>query len=266
MGRRPALHLAAFAAMAAALSACAFSDGGGKAIRESPVHGLISLELIAAEADGSLAVDGLGGSVDESDEGGGAAVLVDLLWPRWMLSFEGGSHLLSDGLDLSGGAVTIPDTISRYRHDELFVGAALLTIDGPAAQQGADAPRPPPRFRLDALAGARLNTVTIDDIEVGGFEVEEEREHWVDVLAGLRAEWRLSEWWSLRSRGDARVAGESDAAWSLRASVVYGPAPGWAIAAGWEARSVDFESGSGPSLGRYDALLSGPFIAFELLF
>jgi hypothetical protein len=263
MGAGSGFRFAACVALAAGAAGCALPDGGGKALSESPVHGLISLELIASDVDGTLSVDGFAGATDDSEGDGGAAVLIDLLWPRWMISFHSGTHGLTEDLDLRNGSVLLDDTVGDYRHDDLFVGMALVTVDGPAPMAD-DAPRPPSAFRLDALVGGRLNTVTVDDIGFAGLDIQEEREQWGDALAGLRAEWRLSDWLALRGHGDARIAGASDDAWSLRASLVYGPTPGWAIGAGWEARSVDFESNSGSD--RFDVRFSGPFLAFELLF
>ena len=261
----PSIRLLALACCAAA-AGCALPNQGGQALRDSPVHGLVSLQVNPTEVDADFAVDGFAGSTDGSEWEGGGSVLVDLLWPRWMLSFESGSTVLGDDFDLVNGGSVFRDAVAVYERDELLVGFTLLTAERLDPSAAADAPRPPARIRLDALAGGRLNTLTVDDIEVGGFDVDEEREHWGDAIAGLRAEWRISDWFTLRGRGDAAFAGDSDDAWSLRVSLVYGPSPGWAIGAGWEARAVDFESGAGPSLDGLDARFSGPFVAFELLF
>ena len=262
----PIGRLATAAVLAAAATGCAIPDQGGKALRESPVHGNVSLELLASEVSGGVAMDGFAGSTDGSEWDGGGSVLVDVLGPRWLLSFESGSHGLPDELDLDNGTLVLADPVAEYKRNELFLGVALVSIAGPDRRIAEEGPPPPARFRLDALAGGRMNTLEVDEITIGGFEVEEEQERWIDALAGVRAEWRISESFLLRGRGDTRIAGESDAAWSARVSVVYGPTPGWAVGAGWEARSVDFESGSGSGLDRFDVHFSGPFLALELLF
>jgi hypothetical protein len=176
----------------------------------------------------------------------GGGLSLDLLPDRWIGSFRSDGHVLPPRLEQPGG-----DTTSIHSW-EAAVGPKVLETEG---------------LRLDAFAGARAWAMRVSDSPSALPSRDEERETWVDPIAGIRAEVALGRGVSLRFRGDSSLGNSgSDRAWRGSAAGILGLSGSVSLSLGWEMSSVHRERGRGGGRFLYDATLSGPFLALELGF
>ncbi len=89
---------------------------------------------------------------------------------------------------------------------------------------------------------------------------------WTDFLIGVRAHSEISEKWSFTGKLDGAVGGDSDSAWYAQALFVRQIGDNKNFAVGYRYYDVDYASGSGLTLFKWDAAHSGPLFAFSWLF
>jgi hypothetical protein len=118
---------------------------------------------------------------------------------------------------------------------------------------------------FDIYAGARYYdqdiTVipdTLPEIPLG--------DDWTDILLGVRVNSEMSDKWSFTGILDAAVGGDSDSALFAQALFVRQIGDNKNFGVGYRYYDVDYESGSGLSLFKWDVAHSGPVFAFSWLF
>ncbi len=114
----------------------------------------------------------------------------------------------------------------------------------------------------DLYAGIRYNdqdiTIIPDmlpDIELG--------DDWTDFVLGVRFSNELSDKWSFTGKFDVTVAGDSDSAWSTQVLFLRHIGDNKHFDIGYRHYDVDYESGSGMSLFKWDVAHSGPLVGFS---
>ena len=124
---------------------------------------------------------------------------------------------------------------------------------------------------LEVLAGGRLNIIA-GEIEflpsAGPFPLEVDRNWtWFDPFVGARATVPAGSRWLFVFRGDIGGFGiGSSFAWQIYPVVSYRFSRLFGVAVGYRALSMDFESGSGTDLFRYDMTTFGPEIGVSFHF
>lgn len=118
---------------------------------------------------------------------------------------------------------------------------------------------------VDFYGGVRYNeqniTIVPDmmpEIDLG--------DDWTDYVLGVRFSNKISDKWSFAGRLDATVAGDSDSAWSAQALFLRHIGNNKQFHIGYRHYDVDYESGSGLSLFKWDVVHSGPNIGFSWMF
>ena len=127
---------------------------------------------------------------------------------------------------------------------------------------------------LDALVGFSLNEYF--DIYAGARYYDQDitvvpnmapqiplGDSWTDFLLGVRVNNEISEKWSFTGKLDAAVGGDSDSAWYAQALFVRQIGDNKNFAIGYRYYDVDYESGSGLTLFKWDVAHSGPLFAFS---
>jgi hypothetical protein len=120
-------------------------------------------------------------------------------------------------------------------------------------------------YQFEVLGGARFIDLTAEVTE------ESERlldgsESWVDPFLGGRYNWPFARDWKLLVRGD--IGGFSIGSkftWNLVTGVDWRPA-NLGFFFGYRVWSVDYESGSGDSLFKYDVIRHGPALGVTFMF
>jgi hypothetical protein len=122
-------------------------------------------------------------------------------------------------------------------------------------------------FRVDALAGARITSVEVGiNADVGNVS---RHQTLFDPIVGARAELGLTNWLSLKARGDVGGFGiqawdTSDVSYNVDAGLNFHLATWFDVALGYRWLKYDFEMGSDDS--SFDASLSGPYVALTFSF
>jgi len=80
---------------------------------------------------------------------------------------------------------------------------------------------------------------------------------WTDFIIGVRFGTSMSEKWSFMGKMDGAVGGDSDSAWYVQAVVSRHFGTNKHLDLGWRYYDVDYESGSGVSLFKWDVAHSG---------
>jgi hypothetical protein len=122
---------------------------------------------------------------------------------------------------------------------------------------------------LTLFAGARLVDLgsTLDYTGTNASQNGHQSKSWVDPFVGAQLNVALSERWWLDLHGD--VGGfnvGSKLAWQAYANVGYRASDLVSVYLGYRALDMDYESGSGSTLFRYDVLTAGPQIGVAFRF
>ncbi len=201
--------------------------------------------LVAAAMDGTVGVRGHDVPLDvpfskvwDNLSFGGMAHF-DMMNDRWLVSSDivymdlEQSAAAANGTADVGVTETFFDVLGGYRVSpalSLLVGARLADLGGDLRYTGAH-------------------------VESGGSQSKT----WVDPLIGAQVNAALSENWWVDLHGDIGGFGVgSKKAWQAYGHVGYRASNVVSIYAGYRALDIDYESGSGSSLFRYDVLSSGP--------
>ncbi len=154
---------------------------------------------------------------------------------------------------------------------------AELTINIVRATVGYDVWRVPlsctscyPCFTLNAFAGARYYSMGVEITQnVPGAaprNVDRDRE-WVDPIVGTHLLLDFSRCWSAFLKADIGGFGVgSDLSWAVGVGVEWRFWKHLALQAGWNVLDVDYSTGSGANLFRYDINNSGPFLNILAIF
>ncbi len=122
---------------------------------------------------------------------------------------------------------------------------------------------------LTLLAGARLVDLG-QELEFTGPRASatgKVSKSWVDPFVGALLDARLADRWRLALRGDIGGFGVgSKGAWQAYADISWRASDLVSVYAGYRALDMDYESGSGSTLFRYDMLSSGPQIGVAFHF
>lgn len=119
------------------------------------------------------------------------------------------------------------------------------------------------KVTVDALGGFRLWDMKVEadakDLDIS----EEESVRWVDPILGARANFNLSEDWSLSAYGDVGGFGlGADLTWQLLGTANYQLTESISLSAGYRHLYTDYHSGG----VRIDAHMSGPVFGINFRF
>lgn len=89
---------------------------------------------------------------------------------------------------------------------------------------------------------------------------------WTDFILGARFRTPVGEKWSLAGRLDGAVAGDSDSAWYLQGAFMRHFGETMHLDLGWRYYDVDYASGTGVSVFKWDVAHSGPVVGFSWQF
>ena len=122
--------------------------------------------------------------------------------------------------------------------------------------------------KVEAVFGARWNFIQGRIEFTGPLNLTvEQTKHWVDPLVGLRLHHRIGERWRFTLQGDIGGFGAgSDFAWHLFPVVEAAVGKRASLAFGYRALGMNYETGSGSELFRYDVITSGPVIGMTFRF
>jgi hypothetical protein len=240
--------LGLFAATAALLlvgpNAAAQSSPGGWQFTIAPY-------LVAAAMDGTVGIKGQEVTLDVpfskiwDNLHFGGMVHFDMKNDRWLLSSDLIYMNLQQSTDVAGGTATVTQTFVEaaggYRVSREFTvlaGARFVDLGGKLSFTGTNADR----------SGSQSKS-------------------WVDPFVGAQLNVALSERWWFDLHGD--IGGfnvGSKLAWQAYADVGYRASDLVSVYLGYRALDMDYESGSGSTLFRYDVLTAGPQIGVAFHF
>jgi len=124
---------------------------------------------------------------------------------------------------------------------------------------------------LEALGGARFTdleaTTRISGLPDPIPQVIVSDQNWWDPIIGLRYIWQMGEKWKLSLKGDVGLgfgAGDtSESTWNAVGLIHFQPWRVVGFVGGYRAFDVDYETGTGRNLFKYDVLMHGPVIAVK---
>jgi hypothetical protein len=209
--------------------------------------------LVAAAMDGTVGVKGQEVTLDVpfSDIWAnlhfGAMVHFDMKNDRWLVSSDLIYMNLQQSTDVANGTAeatmteTFVEVAGGYRVSKEFTvlaGARFVDLGGKLAFTGTNADR----------SGSQSKS-------------------WVDPFVGAQVNVALSDHWWLDLHGDVGGFGVgSDLAWQAYADVGYRASDLVSVYVGYRALDMDYESGSGSTLFRYDVLTAGPQVGVAFHF
>ena len=117
---------------------------------------------------------------------------------------------------------------------------------------------------LDLIGGFRYYDVNAEIDVVGVPPRIDESQDWVDAMLGARYIWTIADKWSFMAKGDIGFGG-SDLAWNLAGLFDYQPWKHVSLLFGYRYMSIDYDSGSGASLFRYDVKMHGPLLGVNFV-
>jgi hypothetical protein len=209
--------------------------------------------LVAAAMDGTVGVKGHDVTLDVpfskiwDNLHFGGMVHFDMKNDRWLLSSDVIYMNLQQSAEVANGTAEVSVT-------ETFFEAA----GGYRVSQA---------FTL--LAGARLVDLgsTLDFTGTNVSQNGNQSKSWVDPFVGAQLNVALSDRWWLDLHGDVGGFGVgSDLAWQAYADVGYRASDLVSVYVGYRALDMDYESGSGSTLFRYDVLTAGPQVGVAFRF
>jgi hypothetical protein len=119
--------------------------------------------------------------------------------------------------------------------------------------------------RFEVLGGIRYFDVNAD-IKENQIPTAEGNESWIDPIVGGRYTWPFARDWSFLARGDVGGFGVgSDFTWNVVAGVDYRVGD-VSFFFGYRAFGVDYSSGTGDDLFKYDVIRNGPGIGMTFRF
>jgi len=209
--------------------------------------------LVAAAMDGTVGVKGHDVTLDVpfskiwDNLHFGGMIHFDMKNDRWLLSSDVIYMNLQQSTDVANGTAEVSVT------ETFFEVAGGYRIS--------------PVFTL--LGGGRLVDLgcTLDFTGTNVTENGHQSKSWVDPFVGAQLNVALSELWWFDLHGD--IGGfnvGSKLAWQAYADVGYRASDLVSVYLGYRALDMDYESGSGSPLFRYDVLTAGPQIAVAFRF
>ena len=119
--------------------------------------------------------------------------------------------------------------------------------------------------QFDIVAGVRYNEVKLEyDIRNLPFD-NRRTENWWDPVVGVRYRYPIADRWTLQLRGDIGGFGiGSDFTWQTIGLIDYQPWKYVSLVGGYRALSLDYETGSGSEVFKYDVLLHGPVLGLNI--
>jgi hypothetical protein len=118
---------------------------------------------------------------------------------------------------------------------------------------------------FDIYAGARFYDQDIKIIP-NTLPVIPLGDDWTDILLGVRFHNDINDQWSFTGKLDGAVGGDSDSAIYAQALFLRHIGDNKMFSAGYRYYDVDYESGSGLSLFKWDVTHSGPLVGFSWFF
>jgi hypothetical protein len=115
---------------------------------------------------------------------------------------------------------------------------------------------------FDVYAGARYYDQDITIVPDMAPEIPL-GDSWTDFLLGVRVKNEISKKWSFTGKVDGAVGGDSDSAWYLQVMFLRHIGTNKHVDFGYRYYDVDYESGSGLSLFKWDVAHSGPVVGFS---
>jgi hypothetical protein len=238
--------LATTALLLVGTNAAAQSSPGGWQFTIAPY-------LVAAAMDGTVGLKGHDVALDVpfskiwDNLHFGGMIHFDMKNDRWLLSSDVIYMNLQQDAEVANGTAEVSVT------ETFFEVAGGYRIS--------------PVFTL--LGGARLVDLgsTLDFTGTNVTESGHQSKSWVDPFVGAQLNVALSERWWLDLHGD--VGGfnvGSKLAWQAYADVGYRASDLVSVYLGYRALDMDYESGSGSTLFRYDVLTAGPQVGVAFRF
>jgi hypothetical protein len=117
---------------------------------------------------------------------------------------------------------------------------------------------------LELLAAVRYNDLSVAASTPQG-EADERGAGWADAFAGVRFSPAFGERWLLSLRGDVG-AGGSSFAWFVGGNAFYRLSETFRLGFGYRALSVDYESGEGRDLVKWDMVTHGLYLGLVMDF
>ena len=119
--------------------------------------------------------------------------------------------------------------------------------------------------QFDMVAGVRYNEVKLE-YNIRNLPLDNSRtENWWDPVVGVRYRYPIADRWTLQLRGDIGGFGiGSDFTWQTIGLIDYQPWKYVSLVGGYRALSLDYETGSGNDVFKYDVLLHGPVLGLNI--
>jgi len=209
--------------------------------------------LFAAGLDGTLTVKGYETEIDLpfsdiiSDLHFAAMVHFDMQNERWVVSSDLIYVDLDDSRDVARGTVTASVKETLW---DVFGGYRVSPV-------------------VTLLAGARYVDLSTGLRFAGQFDdpSADAGKSWVDPLVGVHVIAPFAERWWVALHGDIGGFGVgSEFSWQAYADVGFRASDLVSVVLGFRAIDIDYESGSGDDLFRYDMLMSGPQLGVAFRF
>jgi hypothetical protein len=204
----------------------------------------------------------------------------------WMLGVEGTTAALGSDVEIDMSFSDILDAlnIALSANMELSKGKFFVVFDPMYAQLESDIPDPSGggvagKLEVDLViadlnfgysfdenfgvyAGARYYDQDLA-ITLGPLPQIDLGDDWTDFIVGLRASGRVSKNWSFAGKMDMAVGGDSDSAYYFNAVLLRHFGDNKHLDIGWRHYDVDYESGSGLTLFKWDVEHTGPVVGFS---
>jgi hypothetical protein len=202
----------------------------------------------------------------------------------WMLGLDGTTAVLGEDADVDASFSDILDllNIALSVNMELSKGNVFFVMDAMYAALEMDFEGPGPvagdididLIIADLAVGFKVNEnfdlyagVRLYDQEIG---ITPEMlpkvtlgDDWTDFVLGFRIHNDMSEKWSFMAKVDGAVSGDSESAWYAQAVFLRHFSKNRHLDIGWRYYDVDYESGSGLTLFKWDVAHSGPVIGYS---
>lgn len=118
---------------------------------------------------------------------------------------------------------------------------------------------------IDVLGGLRYTSMDVELDLPGPLPDVDQRKDWVDPYVGLRWQWKFTDKWGTRLRGDLGGFGiGSDLTWNLVGMVDFKPWKNVLLFGGYRALYQDYSTGSGNKKFSFDATMHGPILGLNI--